>query len=591
MGVPRLFKYILDNFPSAIKHFKRGNFKGEVDYLYLDANGLLHQAAQIVYNYGEMKRRINTYRNLSEVAKRRKVYQLFFENILQVTGIVSPKKVLYIAIDGPAPLSKQAQQRQRRFVAARTRMKEQKETGGNRFDSNSLTPGTIFMHQLTLYMHYAIRKEMNTFPAWRGVEVYFSPATVPSEGEHKIMDFIRGLSESERTRQSHCLFGPDGDLIMLTLAAHIPRMFLFRTDQYEVDYYHYLDMGQIRRELAETLGQLPGVRSRKRDLNDVTDDFIVGGFFVGNDFLPKIQMFYLLEDGLETMIRVYKQTSKAGRCLSLTVNNHLSLPGFKAFIKALEIYEKNYLRKQANVRVRDCMFINHTLLQHIKKDLGAPKGRIQTSLDFTSYRQSYYHKTIGLKFGPEDIQRMCHDYLKSFLWVLEYYVHGLPSWGWAYRWHYAPLMQDFNRYLQGLSQEDFEEISTFKMGMASPPFVQLLSVLPPSSGGLLPSSYRKLMRPESKLSKLGYYPADFEIDYEGKIKEYQGIALLPFVEHCQVEQVYSASERSTKKHLRNGIGKISIFCYDPDFHARFTSDMGNILDLHVRKYLLPPHRV
>ena len=589
MGVPRLFKYILDNFPSAIKHFERGNFTEVVDYLYLDANGLLHQAAQLVYNYGEMKRRINTYRNLSENAKRLKVYQLFFQNILQVIRIISPRKVLYIAIDGPAPLSKQAQQRQRRFVAARTRLKEQEETGGTRFDSNSITPGTIFMHQLTRYMHYAIRKEMNTYPAWRGVKVYFSPATVPSEGEHKVMDFIRSLPDSERTQASHCLFGPDGDLIMLTLAAHIPRMFLFREDQYEVNFYHYLDMGQIRRELAETLGQLPGVNSYKRDLDDVTDDFIVGGFFVGNDFLPKIQMFYLLEDGLETMMRVYAQTSNRGCQNFLTVGNHLSLPGFRAFIKVLETYEKDYLRRQSKVKVRDSMFINHTLLQHIKKDLQPGERCIRRTLDFSSYRESYYLKTIGPDFSPEDIQKMCQDYLKSFLWILEYYVHGLPSWEWAYRWHYAPLMRDFSLFLQGLSQEDFKNISTFKMKGASLPFVQLLSVLPPSSARLLPPSYRKLMKPKSVLSKLGYYPCDFEIDYEGKIKEYQGIAILPFVNHDQVKGVYS--KVSTTGHLRNGVGRISLFHYDPKFCTSFTSDMGNILELHVRKFLLPPHRL
>ena len=577
MGVPRLFKYILDNFPDAINHFQEGKFHANVDYMYLDANGLLHQAAQIVYNYGEMKRRLDPYKNLSEKAKMKKVYQLFFDNILRVTNIISPTKVLYIAIDGPAPLSKQAQQRQRRFVAAQTRLKEQKKSGGVRFDSNSITPGTIFMHDLTRFMHYAIRKEMNTYPSWKKLKVYFSPATVPGEGEHICMDFIRSLPEGELKNASHCIFGPDGDLIMLTLAAHIPKMFLFREDQYNIGYYHYLDMGVVRREL----------RQPPRNLNDATDDFIVRGFFVGNDFIPKIQMFYLLEEGLEMMDEVYRETMADGHFL--TIRNRLSLDGFRIFIQNLETYENDYLENQVNARVRHPRFINHTLLRHVTEDLRVGERRIRKTLDFTAYRKSYYQKAIGNTFGPEDIQEMCHDYLKSFIWVLDYYVHGLPSWSWAYRWHYAPLMKDFSVFLNKLSMKGFHKISTFVMGEASKPFVQLLSVLPPPSASLLPTSYRELMKPSGKLSQLGYYPDKFKIDYEGKIKEYQGIAILSFVDHRQVKKVYSKVK--TKSYNRNRLGTVSLFTHDPTFLVKFTSDMGNIKELHIRKQSLLPQRI
>ncbi len=565
MGVPRLFKYILDNFPDAIIHFREGKYHANIDYMYLDANGLLHQAAQIVYNYGEMKRKLNPYKNLSEKAKMKKVYQLFFDNIIRVTNVITPTKVLYIAIDGPAPLSKQAQQRQRRFVAAQRRMKEQKTAGYNVFDSNAISPGTIFMHDLTRFMHYAIRKEMNTYPNWKKLKVYFSPATVPGEGEHICMDFIRSLPEEELKNASHCIFGPDGDLIMLTLAAHIPRMFLFREDQYNIGYYHYLDMGNVRGQLAIS-----------RSLNDATDDFIVKGFFVGNDFIPKIQMFHLLEEGLEMMNDVYNKTSSNGNFL--TVKNRLSLNGFRAFIQKLETYEVEYLEKQSYAKIRDRRFINHTLKNHMSNK----------KLDYSAYKTSYYKKAFG-DFNQKDIQMMCHDYLKSFIWVLNYYVHGLPSWSWAYKYHYAPLMKDFSQYLNDLSDETFAEVATFSVGKASKPFVQLLSILPPPSAKLLPTSYRKLMKPDKKLSKLGYYPSEFKIDYEGKIKEYQGVAILQFVDHSHVESAYSKIK--TKSYIRNQLGSVSLFTYDPKFTARFTSDMGNIKQLHVRKKSLLPQRV
>jgi 5'-3' exoribonuclease 1 len=578
MGVPRLFKFIVETFPEYFIHFYKGEYESSVDYLYLDANGLLHKAAQIVFNYGQMERNLNKYQNLSEEIKRKKVYALFFETILQVTKIIKPKKVLYIAIDGTAPLSKQAQQRQRRFVAAKTRMEEENSTGKNRFDSNCITPGTVFMHDLSRYIQYAIRKEMNEYPDWKGLEVYFSPPTIPSEGEHKILDFIRELPEKEKMEASHCLFGPDGDLIMLTLAAHIPHMFLFREDLYNSEAYHYLDMGAIREKLPEVLGQ-----KGKRTLDEVTDDFIAEGFFVGNDFLPKIQMFYLLEDGLETMMDVYSRTSNHGQDNFLTENNKLNLKGFSKFVSELSKNEIDYLEKQTVVEIRDNRFINHTLLKHMNSG----------KLDFEKYKKDYYKKALkGVYVSKcsekELVNSICRDYLKSFIWVLEYYIKGLPSWEWSYKWHYAPLMGDFSSFLNNMSNKEFEEISCFENDKAPLPFVQLLSVLPPPSSKLLPTSYRHLMSKEGNLYIKGYYPSTFEIDYESKTQEYQGIALLPFVDYSLVNREYSNVK--TKEYLRNKIGKISVFRYDPSYNASFTSDMGNVNNLHVRKRTIEPHR-
>jgi 5'-3' exoribonuclease 1 len=600
MGVPRLFPWLVKSFPRAVKHFQQGEYTQKVSYLYLDANGLLHAAAQEVFHYGTNKKRINRYVNLTERDKRKKTFTLFFENLLQVTQIIRPTKLLYIAIDGPAPLAKQAQQRQRRFVASKTRLEEEESSSSSRFDSNSITPGTLFMHELTRYINFAIRKEMNTYPSWKNIDVIFSPPTVAGEGEHKIMDYIRSLPEKERTTENHCLFGPDGDLIMLTLAAHISKMWLFREDQYTPGYYHMLDMGYIRTELAETLGQADGVNAKTRDLKDVTDDFIIEGFFVGNDFLPKIQMFHLLEDGIEFMLGTYARTSSGGRTNFLTVDNHLDITGFKVFVESLSQNENEFLIDQVTTRdpkktPPDAKFRNETLLGCITEVKRSGKPGSMYRLDFEKYRKRYYVEKC--KFPDPDnkpvvfsvrLEELCRDYLRSFVWVFEYYVHGLPAWSWAYEHHYAPLMDDFNDYIQNLKPTDFQKIVRFDIQTPSLPFEQLLSVLPPPSANLLPSPYQRLMlNPESPLVKAGYYPDNFEIDYEGKLKEYQGIALLPFVDYDVIHTNYirmtKCCIKDPKKYVRNSRGNVALFRYDPKYRARFTSDMGNIDVLRVRK--------
>lgn len=59
------------------------------------------------------------------------------------------------------------------------------------WDSNAITPGTPFMDLLAQSLRYWVVQKMNTDPGWKDIEVIISDASVPGEGEHKIMDFIR----------------------------------------------------------------------------------------------------------------------------------------------------------------------------------------------------------------------------------------------------------------------------------------------------------------------------------------------------------------------------------------------------------------
>ena len=572
MGVPRLFPWILKNFPKCRKHFREGEYKLMVDNLLLDANAILHPCAQEVYNYGGRKSKMDRYGHLNEAEKQLKVFTMFFDFIKTLVEIVTPSETLFIAIDGPAPLSKQAQQRQRRFAAALERK--------DGFDSNKLTPGTPFMFEFTKFMNTAIRKEMNNPKSlWRKLKVIFSPPNVPSEGEHKLLDYIR--SDPNSKFKKHCIYGPDGDLIMLTLSAHMPNIFLFREDQYDIGYYDILDMGYARKVLIDVIGQRAGYSIEKRTIYDVTNDFILFGFFVGNDFLPKIQMFMYLEDGLELMNRTYATLSKGGLQHPLSKDNKIVHEGFTRFVEELARREHNYILDQSkpdpNRGPLDEKFTNHTLLKNIKDG----------KLNMANYKKDYYEK-VGIE-SDEDIKKMCLDYIRSIAWVFEYYVIGLPSWRDYYAWHYAPLMTDLALTLREMTKKELEYVYKFKMDKPCVPFVQLLSVLPPSSSVLLPPPFRKLFK--GKLYDLGYYPETFEIDLEGKTKEHMGIALLPFVDIENIEKEYMPVYKTLKKtlkntYIRNELGQTCVFQYDENYNASYKSDYGNIKLLKIKKSFL-----
>ena len=608
MGVPGLFPYVVKRFPRCKKsHYLPTPKKVvEVDYLHLDANPFLHEAAQKAHNYGQHARKVDPYAEKSMTEKNELLLQFFWQDIVDTISMVVPTKVVYIAIDGPPPSAKRNQQRERRFVAAKGR-----KPGG--FDSNQLSPGTTFMLDMTVFLHTRIREIMSnpprtgpaSVPKWSSLEIIFSPPTVPGEGEHIIMDYIRaGMAESVAfTRARHCIFGPDGDLIMLTLATHLPNIFLFRKDQFQPDTFDMLDMGYVRQHLAREMGI-------SRGADDAINDFVLLGFFVGNDFIPKAQMFMYLRDGLDSMIHTYAKMvldARGDPSAFLTIDGKINHKGFTRFVSKIASSEEQFLYQQSSPAAtenwkgepQEEIFVDRTLLKNVVRDLSGERLR----LNFSGYRRDYYAKS-GISEGdlsPSDSEqkrKMCRDCLKTLAFIFDYYLIGLPSWDYFYAWHYPPLMTDLAEFMRTAPREELEVAYTFpNPGEPVLPFVQLLCVLPPLSANLLPEEYRGLLLdPDSPLAD--QYPEDFETDYEGKVKEHMGVVLLPFADVKKTVEEYQKiaakvdpqgvkfSLFGQSKWARNRRTFNEIFVYDRSYEAKFESRFGAVEPLKVRKFFL-----
>ena len=80
------------------------------------------------------------------------------------------------------------------------------------------------------WLRHYVHQRLNTLEQWRGLEVILSDASVPGEGEHKIMNFIRAQRSSpyHDPNSSHCIHGLDADLVLLALASHEPRFYVLR---------------------------------------------------------------------------------------------------------------------------------------------------------------------------------------------------------------------------------------------------------------------------------------------------------------------------------------------------------------------------
>ena len=59
------------------------------------------------------------------------------------------------------------------------------------WDSNVITPGTEFMLNLSNFVQTYVRARISeSSHYWKGIKIIFSDASIPGEGEHKIMSHV-----------------------------------------------------------------------------------------------------------------------------------------------------------------------------------------------------------------------------------------------------------------------------------------------------------------------------------------------------------------------------------------------------------------
>jgi 5'-3' exonuclease len=149
-------------------------------------------------------------------------------------------------------------------------------------------------------------------------------------------------------------------------------------------------------------------------------------------------------------------------------------------------------------------------------------------VDIVQYRKKYY----ATKLPGVNKEKLCHDYLEGVQWVLSYYTRGVPNWKWRYMYNYAPFCYSLKKYISSFEFPDYSVALT----KPTPPFVQLLCVLPPTSAKLLPKPLRSILSSEEMVP---FCPKKFDIDISGCSQTWQGRVLLPFVDYSIVEKLYT----------------------------------------------------
>ena len=125
-------------------------------------------------------------------------FALIIQKVEALVAIAKPQKLLYLAIDGPAPRAKMNQQRSRRFRAAQeaehkrrveVELRERYAAAGKPappiskplMDSNVITPGTEFMAMLGRWLRHWAYVTLNRTASPPAYRIVLSDASVPGD--------------------------------------------------------------------------------------------------------------------------------------------------------------------------------------------------------------------------------------------------------------------------------------------------------------------------------------------------------------------------------------------------------------------------
>ncbi len=548
MGVSYYFCWTFNHCGDLILH-KTYPYK-QIDYLYVDMNCEIHPAVKADPNM-----------TISDM------YKASIDYLDKIVNVSNPKKGIFLAIDGVAPRAKMNQQRMRRYKSIQDKktqheikIKHGKDVTNNEVDFNMISPGTEFMVTLASHLREHIKMKMKT--DWAGLEVTLSDASIPGEGEHKIMNHIR---KELPIGYRPAIYGLDSDLIFLGLINYRPETVLVRETiefntgrgpkgkrgqeskevKEEID-FTFLTIDDLRNIITKILSpiislseleqfgiinnvNIPGMPLNPKlsyyngtdsDKHRLVMDYAFFCFMLGNDFLPYLPSLRIRDGGLEIAMLAYKSVSwRVGTYLvnsdGITINEQF----FQLMLEEFAYIEDAYLRELGKSRkIRICKILGRiNRLPDYEREVELNKYlehqvRDTLQLGYDKWKIRYYHDQFHIRYRHKNefakqIKPICHAYLEGMKWTLLYYQGKHDNWTWYYNYDAAPSVSDLLVNLESFKFNDY----VIEKNVPVTPFVQLMSILPPESAHLLPDELNQLMMSQS--SSIHYmYPLKVKLN-------------------------------------------------------------------------------
>eukprot|EP00798_Chlamydomonas_sp_ICE-L_P019693 gene19693-26383_t len=511
MGIPFYFRYLVESQNDILVD----GLKHGCDYLCFDFNCLIHKCAMNVA-------RSRRFKNTDELHDA--VFATIRAYTEKVIVLLRPRLGVYIAIDGVPPLAKIQQQRKRRYLSVYERKFKHDEE--SLWNSNVVTPGTVFMEKMSSNVCYHIRSN---------VQVDVSDWSEPGEGEHKIFKFM----EAKPRGSSVVIYGLDADMIMLSLMHPEHNIVLAREKEKvsledpTIGQFDAVDIQQLRSRLSKKIGRTN------------IHDYIVLCMLVGNDFLPPLSCLHIMTNDVDFLIDAYN-SSKASDTDTLLYNRkELNYKMLTRIMLKLSEAEDDMMTKATNEyykkEVPCCSdSTKQRQMEHSWKYYPLlykfPRHLIQLAPN-NGWRLQYYTHL----FGPDcDPTHVVQSYLEGIEWNVMYYTGNCsPEAQWFYPYPYAPTIKDIYNYLVAKKRLDPSWAIPYCGKPQITPLVQLLAVIPPENKHLVPSELQG-MYDDLHLGCVHFYPCIFKIITYLKHFSWEMVPLLPNID---IKEIGLAIER------------------------------------------------
>jgi 5'-3' exoribonuclease 1 len=542
MGIAGLLRDILKRYPSI--HLPAPHLTVKIDYLFIDFNAFIYNTIHafpkdVVYDFTK---------NKDTILFEELLVKLVIKNTLElVNKVCKPSKLLYIAIDGPPPMAKMVQQRERRYKNPYMEQLFKKNDptkiiDGAKYDTTRVTPGTHLMSLL----NKEFTKIVNAGKFGK-IAVVFDGSNIPGEAEHKYLKFIEEIDASPDDK--FVIISGDGDAILLSLRFPNKSVYIMQSvpnsaleDLYPAEQqFAYLDIKRFidsvydfyegspqrggKMKLSNAEQKLianfnPKVKKnvpvnsnqRQKQKKDFLIDYVFMSFIEGNDFAKPIYFLKYSTDNMRTPLGIYRFQRKFNPNFRLIYfkngQAYINQQNFAAIINRLAKIEeekiaevKQRLEKKISsppfVRNKNKnkpdslehkMFTNQDHILHA--DFVKQYDFLFNNKSFAEFKNKYYEYFWNEAPTPENIAAICKNYLDILLFNIRYYYGTGLSWTLNYHAVAAPLPSDLAAFLQK-NPKYYDELH-FEEGEPVHPLVLLAYVMPPSSmkEGILPKAYR-----------------------------------------------------------------------------------------------------
>lgn len=517
MGVPNILKWLTKSYPEIIQF----NQNKQVDSLYFDWTNVIYNCAKnMATNSTEDELISETLKYLDELIK-----------------LIKPKKLIYIAIDGVSPLALLNYQRLKQFK----KMKEIDEINilrekfnqkiENKWDCNSINPGTKFLHKLC-------KKTIHYIKKYNNLQVIVSSAQDPLPGKDKIVNYF-----SKNPKNTTVIYSSNLELLTQILSSDRKNIYLLNKKQ-------YIDINLIKKKIVNYFEEKTNYVSKNKQT--WIDDFVFISLILDNQYLPNIPCLLCQYDGISRILNSYITTQKKFK-------KHLVHPNTKEInvkflidmLKSIATketvhFQDNYKKDRYTTGKAPKHYQGYEKAMYEYMNLAKERTTDFVQLGKSNWKSRYYRHYFGIEDTDKNsIHQICKMYLQGISWAWKYLRIGVPSWNWYYPFHQAPHLSDLVYVMRQVNLNRFK----FKKNAPIHAFNQLLAILPKNSIQLLPDSYKCLMHSNSTIAD--FYPIDFRQDFIQKEHRDNGIPLIPFVDFDRLIEATKGLPLSKEEKERN----------------------------------------